>query len=1043
MNLRDTLNRGGAPEQRTDAQQRQDLIKGLKSESNQMQIENSPAPSGVEPSVVKDTAQGAAQFTRAVAGGVVASGNEIVTAVRTAFAGGDEETLKDIEADRNTTQSVVDEFIGKEDRGLGDDIAYSMAKYMSTPVAVAKLAGGAFKMADIGKDIALNMPKVAAAANTATVATTAGVLSYQETKSDLIKEGVDRQTASDAGLAAGAGMAVGFALPLTGPASATTKKQLAAYVAGGAVGSTAAISTGQYVAGEIVQESNPSNNEYQAAGQAYKNMATDPKNAVIGTVLGLALGGAVGAGKYKANKANKAEEAAVEALLKATPKTAEERLEAALEFKYSNLLTAEGKFTASDKYLISRNEQLLDEYWLTGNEDVLTRLEIPQVHRDALLLGDNKADTTDAYFDIQGIKEKRANGEERQSLHRANVEAPKVKTDGPVTKVARNVTATVVNTAAKVVGANPIMKTSKEVQSDRETKGDLQSLVGSAESAGDYNIANTGTAGKIAKLPRGISDMTIAEVTEVQNQGKAFAVGKYQMIPTTFAAAVKHMKLDPNTKLTPELQELIYKQYLVRVKRPAIHAFITGKSDSLQNAQLALAQEFASIGVPDGIPGKTKDVSYYPDVGNNKASVSSKQSGDVLLAQRERYQKLIKDGKSPEVAYDLSFKGDGGLSGKSEAVRIAERVLPSERSDGVARDEFDVAAQPDTLVRNDDGTLISSIADYKARPDTVGGELGWLQRRIFGDNPILAHNSKGDVELLTAKNRSVFDITRDVLDTYTDGTTEGNYSYAIENAFKDLSIQYAARLRDRAVKDGYTDEQAQTIYQNAYLQHQEGLKIGESKIFNEEYSNGLAAGLSNADALSRAQVAANLRTVKALSVVRNPRPDKDTLEEGKSIKDPFGNGRVEVISLNKESPKKTEQVDETAAKDTQGKDGNTKDGNTKDGNKGDTNTRDVTVRDSDGVTKTYKVRETVNPRDGSTVTTYTDEGGNRSSTLSNADGETVARFDLDTKIKDILKDDPDALYDIDGKTYTAAEVQQLIQDNKPIDVEAFALCSFR
>jgi hypothetical protein len=76
--------------------------------------------------------------------------------------------------------------------------------------------------------------------------------------------------------------------------------------------------------------------------------------------------------------------------------------------------------------------------------------------------------------------------------------------------------------------------------------------------------------------------------------------------------------------------------------RGAIKDYVTGGGSSLKDAALALAQEFASIGVPFDIPEgtykpyPTKDIvknnSFYVGVGGNEAFTATEDIQEILQA---------------------------------------------------------------------------------------------------------------------------------------------------------------------------------------------------------------------------------------------------------------------------------------------------------------------------------------------------------------------------------------------------------------------------
>ena len=176
--------------------------------------------------------------------------------------------------------------------------------------------------------------------------------------------------------------------------------------------------------------------------------------------------------------------------------------------------------------------------------------------------------------------------------------------------------------------------------------------------AAGYNAYNRGTyTGSDGKQHiRGangaidFSQFTLGQVQDLQHLGRQdpdriFAVGKYQIIPTTMDRSVEALGLDRNERFTPQLQDRIFSEYLIVDKRPAIHDYITGKPGvSLESAQKGLAMEWASFGDPDK-GGR----SYYG--GANRANITLEQSANALNQMREEYQASIDRGVSPDAAW--------------------------------------------------------------------------------------------------------------------------------------------------------------------------------------------------------------------------------------------------------------------------------------------------------------------------------------------------------------------------------------------------------
>jgi hypothetical protein len=145
--------------------------------------------------------------------------------------------------------------------------------------------------------------------------------------------------------------------------------------------------------------------------------------------------------------------------------------------------------------------------------------------------------------------------------------------------------------------------------------------------------------------PMDFSKMTVEEFlkrSDMQLPYTIFTVGKYQVIPSTMREAVAHMKLDPKTtNLTPYIQEAIFAQYLIGSKpgRAAINLYLSGKSDDINAAVLALAQEFASVQMPydTTINGRhlTKGKSFYDGIGGNVAHNPLQHTIEALQSQRK------------------------------------------------------------------------------------------------------------------------------------------------------------------------------------------------------------------------------------------------------------------------------------------------------------------------------------------------------------------------------------------------------------------------
>ena len=197
-------------------------------------------------------------------------------------------------------------------------------------------------------------------------------------------------------------------------------------------------------------------------------------------------------------------------------------------------------------------------------------------------------------------------------------------------------------------------------------------IIGKYESdpVGGYNAVNQigvaggrgvlGYSGDITKMKqhggRPLTDMTVGEIMELQrdggglsndqwiNQGKLHAVGRYQFIGPTLADRVNKLKIDPNEKFTPELQDKLALNY---IKEAGSISPWVGPSDK------ATAEERAEINAflknpnqPLEFTGNAQSVAKAPE--------KTTSSGQRLAGQ--------KNGTRSFMDY---LKSDDGLAGSA------------------------------------------------------------------------------------------------------------------------------------------------------------------------------------------------------------------------------------------------------------------------------------------------------------------------------------------------------------------------------------------
>ena len=199
-----------------------------------------------------------------------------------------------------------------------------------------------------------------------------------------------------------------------------------------------------------------------------------------------------------------------------------------------------------------------------------------------------------------------------------------------------------VDTSAPQVGG--IMSKPEPKPSTDAAKG-MSFLTFISKGEGGYNSSNRGTKDNVIqgsshntmRDDKKLTEMTIAEIrakqkiTDPDNGDRLFAVGKYQLIPSTFEIAVKGLGLSADTVFDAETQEKLG-QYLLFKKRPALGAYIRGESNDMNKALVEAAKEWASLPMPTG---SKKGKSYYGK--GNKAQHSLEETIKALTAARTAY----------------------------------------------------------------------------------------------------------------------------------------------------------------------------------------------------------------------------------------------------------------------------------------------------------------------------------------------------------------------------------------------------------------------
>jgi len=171
---------------------------------------------------------------------------------------------------------------------------------------------------------------------------------------------------------------------------------------------------------------------------------------------------------------------------------------------------------------------------------------------------------------------------------------------------------------------------------------------------GGYNSVNQGNAGDTPGgsqelFGKDLTEMTIGEIMDAQASGKVYAVGKYQIIDTTMAEWVNHPKggVSRSDKFDAATQEK-FKTYVINIKRPEIGRYLRGESDDVVAAAQGIAREFASVGLSRPEAGRGVDQSRYAGIGDNAASISSREIQQSLKFDRDQYQQQLPPALRPQ-----------------------------------------------------------------------------------------------------------------------------------------------------------------------------------------------------------------------------------------------------------------------------------------------------------------------------------------------------------------------------------------------------------
>jgi hypothetical protein len=156
-------------------------------------------------------------------------------------------------------------------------------------------------------------------------------------------------------------------------------------------------------------------------------------------------------------------------------------------------------------------------------------------------------------------------------------------------------------------------------------------FIGNAEGgARQWEASNTGReAGDTPEGTPGLTNMTLAQIMQMQNAGNVGAVGRYQFTKDPLRETVAQLGLDPNTtRFTPEVQNQLFWARIQSNVRPRLRDYINGIGNDLTGALRDLSNEFAVVKPPGGGPGR------YDGIAGNRASLHDSDAARLLRSLR-------------------------------------------------------------------------------------------------------------------------------------------------------------------------------------------------------------------------------------------------------------------------------------------------------------------------------------------------------------------------------------------------------------------------
>lgn len=253
-------------------------------------------------------------------------------------------------------------------------------------------------------------------------------------------------------------------------------------------------------------------------------------------------------------------------------------------------------------------------------------------------------------------------------------------------------------------GKQSSSETNGELKDNQKIYGELLDMIASGE--GSWDSINRRSANdtklyadsyKQALDGRKLTELTIAEVLAKQASKQIFATGRYQMIPVTLKVAVESTGIDVNRKYDELAQNELAINYLLLKKRTKLAEYLMGRSNDLNEAQKAIAYEWASLPGPDG------HGMYDGDKANNKANGGMQRVAElrrVLSSARNAYLAKHQTTNGQSAPTNMSnpdtIKVDRSVS---DSIPTTSTTIPNEDKSAPSIPSLDTVIVSDEVIR--------------------------------------------------------------------------------------------------------------------------------------------------------------------------------------------------------------------------------------------------------------------------------------------------------------------------------------------------------